>query len=1116
MRAFSLVAPLPSGTTVLEASAGTGKTYAIAALAARFLAEGRAGVDDLLLVTFSRAATAELRSRVRERVRGSADALRAHLAGGPEPIDEVDAHLCSGTDADLAERLRRLERAFVHFDRATIMTTHEFCHGMIRGLGVLASQEPQSHLVEDLTGLTDEVGADVYLRRYAHDARRPPFTWTDGDGRQDDVGARTIAREATRVDAPLALTDADGSPGERVRFAQEVRDRFAERKRSSRIFSFDDQLTRLRDALLDPASGELAQARLAGRYPVVLVDEFQDTDPVQWEILHAAFDGRATLVLIGDPKQSIYAFRGADVHTYTSAVRSATTRTTLAVNHRADPQVVDAVGALFAGVRLGDEIDVPPVQAARRRPLLSAEPGSVWAAGVQLRVVEGENLPSWVAHDRIADDLVPLVGELLGQNAPLSRPHGPLRARDVAILVRSNRRGHHLARALSRTGIPATFSGTSSVFESPAAGDWLTLLRALDQPRRPHVQRAVITDFVGGTVARLATATEEDWSTWSLRLHSWARVVRRSGVPALMAAFDRDTDFTARLLRRPDGERLVTDHRHLAELLHERSGGHGRAVGHEGPRGQGVDVRDLAAWLEVTLTDPTASAERTRRLDTDADAVQIMTIHRAKGLQFPVVLLPEASHSYERAEDQGRTLVWQTPLGRQLDVGGRSAPGRSERWRRSGADEADESLRALYVGLTRAESHVVAWWASHRDTATSPLHRLVHATHDGPPCRPALAYDPGGLPDGGSPLALPWLPAAGIAVTSASPPADLRADAPASVPPQPQPLAAREWTRTIDATWRRTSYTGLTAAAHEAPPDAGLLADEASDVAVEPDPALATPSPLADFPPGAAFGTLVHAVLERLDPRGPGWRDALADAVAEIVPLVPLRGVEASALAEALAPTLETPLGPLAPGLTLRDFGPGNRLTEMDFEFSLAAPHRTLQDVAHLFRRHVPPGDPLAAYADRLSDPVLASQPLHGFLTGSVDAVLRLPGGRHLVVDYKTNRLGTGRPAATDEAGPDAVTLGHYTPATMAAAMAANHYPLQALLYCVALHRFLRVRLKGYQPGRHLGGVAYLFVRGMGGPATPLVDGHPTGVFSWRPPIGLVGDLSDLLAGGAL
>jgi exodeoxyribonuclease V beta subunit len=313
-------------------------------------------------------------------------------------------------------------------------------------------------------------------------------------------------------------------------------------------------------------------------------------------------------------------------------------------------------------------------------------------------------------------------------------------------------------------------------------------------------------------------------------------------------------------------------------------------------------------------------------------------------------------------------------------------------------------------------------------------------------------------------------------------------------------LAVSLFTRTLDDEWRRTSYSALTRSAHEQPlasePDAPGTEDE-HDAPPEVPPEVraavpgARPSPLSELPGGAAFGTLVHAVLEDPDPAVLDER--CADAVQRW--LVP--GVAAEALADGLRPVLHTPLGDL--GTTLARMGAADRLAELDFELPLAGgdvavPHATLADVVTLLRRH--DLGPVSGYADLLAD--LEPQALRGFLTGSIDAVLRLPGPVYAVVDYKTNRLGA-----------EPLTTWHYRAEAMAGEMQRTHYVLQALLYSVALHRYLRWRQPGYDAAQHLGPVLYLFVRGMTGPDAP----PGAGVFCWTPPPALVAELSDLLAG---
>jgi exodeoxyribonuclease V beta subunit len=308
-------------------------------------------------------------------------------------------------------------------------------------------------------------------------------------------------------------------------------------------------------------------------------------------------------------------------------------------------------------------------------------------------------------------------------------------------------------------------------------------------------------------------------------------------------------------------------------------------------------------------------------------------------------------------------------------------------------------------------------------------------------------------------------------------------------------------------------------------PDRAGLSDEpdAAEVLDGPLPeepsAEAPVSPMAGQPAGAAFGSLVHAVLEHADPDAPDLLEELRTRVAEERRWWPVE-VDTDTLAAALVPLHHTPLGPLAGDVTLAEVPLRDRLRELDFELPLAggdrpgsdgsgthaAPGR-VGDLATLLERHLPADDPMRPYADRLARPPLADQALSGYLGGSVDAVLRVGAGadqRFLVVDYKTNLLGDqGRPP----------TAADYAPARLAEAMLHSHYPLQALLYSVVTHRYLRWRLAGYDPDRHLGGVLYLYLRGMCGPETPTQDGVPAGVFSWRPPTALVLELSDLLDG---
>ncbi len=1131
-RAFQILGDLPEGTTLLEASAGTGKTYTIAALATRYVAEGRAELDELLLVTFGRAATSELRERVRERL------VSAHrLLAQPDcraSRDRLVAHLADVDDAELDLRRTRLTRALAEFDGATIATTHGFCQQMLTRLGVLADLDADAVMVGDLADLITEVAQDVYLQRYAT-SERPELTVEQvAEVTRAAVGDRLAVLE------PQAAHP-DSIPGHRYAAAYAAVREVARRKHERRLLDYDDLLVLLRDALVDPQLGELAAQRIRQHYRVVMVDEFQDTDPVQWQILRTAFHGHRTLVLIGDPKQAVYAFRGGDVVTYLDAGRDATATATLERNWRSDAALLDGLGHLMRQAALGDDRIVV-------RPVTSEHVGSrlIGAAPLRLRQVRRSalglrdratpkvgDLRELIAADLAADVVAQLARVQLTPGEPRALQPG-----DIAVLTRKNSEATLVQRALVAAGVPAVVSGVVSVFSTRAARLWLTLLDALDHPGHAGRTAALaLTELVGWDAARLAGAGEDERDALSDRVRGWARLLQARGVGALLEAVT-STGLLHRVAADADGDRLLTDLRHVGQVLQEVS-----------VREQ-AGVSALAAHLRrrVAEAEGDYAEERSRRLETDQAAVQVLTVHASKGLEFPVVYLPFGWDRFE--PDEVATLRYHDQYGRRvLDLGGVTSG--ADALDRHRAEERGEDLRLLYVALTRAASQVVAWWAPSRNTPGGALTRMLFGGH-GPGEQPPATVRVGSDDEVAASLAELAAASGGVLVAEAVTQAPAAARRP-SAPADPARLDLAEWRRDLDSGWRRLSYTALTARAHAATPMASPSAesalsepestgvDDEADTAVgddatpppEPDGAIdASPCPLADLPAGAAFGTLVHEILESVDPTEPDLAGALRRLAVQRGARSILAGGRDAArephlvterldtLATGLETALRTPLGPLAGGMTLADVPVRDRLCEAEFELPLAggdlpgqpslqAAH--LGHVADLMARHLAPDDPLAGYpamlaelADSDADPVQ----LRGYLTGSLDAVLRRhtsSGPRYLVVDYKTNRLAPpGEP----------LTVQHYRPQAMAAAMAASHYPLQLVLYLVALHRFLRWRQRGYDPQVHLGGGLYLFVRGMCGPATPTgADGTPFGVFGWRPPTLLIEQLSALLDG---
>ena len=1107
---FSILGQLPTGTTVLEASAGTGKTFTIAALVARYVTEGVASMDDLLVVSFSRESTRELRERVRERLVSTRDGLAEPAA--VDPRDEVLTLLATGSPAEVDARRRRSQQALASFDSATVTTTHGFCQQVLAALGTAGDHDPGAQLLENVADLVREVADDLYVRKWGH-ARAAPAQLTVQEFRR-------LALDVTTDPATRLVPDADPSslPGLRARIAHAVRAEVDVRKRRSHLFDYDDLLSRLASTLHDPSTGAVAVRRLRDRYRIVLVDEFQDTDPVQWSILRAPFHGHRTLVLIGDPKQAIYGFRGADVHAYLAARQVADTVRTLPTSFRSDAGLGAGLDAVLRSAALGDpRIRVTPVESIHRGRMVDV---AGHAASVRLRVLtregrslNGKNLvAAGEATGAVVADLTAEVIGLLDGGADLTPrdggPQRPLLPGDVAVLVRTNTQAQQVSAGLRAAAVPVVVTGRTSVFATAAADEWQLLLEALEQPHRTaRVARLALGSFVGRDAAEVAAGADTVVADLALRVRVWARLFDERGVAAVFEAVSAEQALQARLLGVRDGERLLTDLRHLAQVLHE--------VAAQERRG----LRALVTWLRRRRDEAATESglERSRRLDSDAAAVQVITVHTSKGLEFPVVLMPFA-WSYWPGHEPSTAVFHDTVGERVRDVGGRAGADWASHLAMHQRESADDELRLAYVGLTRAMSHLVLWWAPTANTAGSALQRLL--MHDDP-----TTVAPHKIPVPSDAVALAAFRSRAddhLAVEVIGPrPAHTYA-APA---PTTSPLSVATLERGLDTTWRRTSYSALTASAHDAPPrfgsepevrhtqdegdselmdDTGLVDSEGAGI----DATLRTvPSAWDALPGGAGFGTLVHAALETIDDVGDetGVRETVASQVSRAAP-----GTDVDVLTTALTVAASTPLGPLARGAALRDLHRTDRLPELDFEMPLSggdeplASRPVLDDLVPLWRRHCGAGV-LSAYADRLA--TLDAAPLRGYLTGSIDVVLRVWDDgtpRYLVVDYKTNRLG-----GYDEP----LTAWHYRPEAMEAAMIEAHYPLQALLYSVALHRYLRWRQPRYDPAVHLGGSLYLFLRGMSGPGVTAADGSVPGVFAWRPPTALVTGASDLLAG---
>lgn len=705
MDRFELLGPLPreGTTTVLEASAGTGKTFALAGLVTRYLAETAATLDEMLLITFNRAASRELRERVRGQIVEAVGALQ----GDAPPSGELVEHLLRGSDAERAQKRSRLRDALANFDAATIATTHEFCGSVLKSLGVAGDNAADVELKESLTDLVTEIVDDRYLANFGRQETDPELTY-----------AEALALALAVVDDPCAqLRPPDPEPGSkaavRLRFAAEVLEELERRKGRLRAQGFNDLLIRLATAL--EAADSPARDRMRERWRIVLVDEFQDTDPMQWRVLERAFSRHSALILIGDPKQAIYGFRGGDIHTYLKAAGTADARYTLGVNWRSDRALVESLQTVLRDATLGHaDIVVRGTDAHHAGHRLASAPRP---APFRLRVVKRHTLgydgtahvPIEALRRHIPDDLAADVAALLASGATFAGR--PVVAADIAVIVEHHKDARACRNALAEAGIPAIYTGDTDVFASQAAKDWLCLLEAFDAPQRSGLVRAAAcTMFFGETAESLAAEGDALTDRVAGTLREWADHARHRGVAAVFQAAQL-AGMGRRVLSQRGGERDLTDLAHIAQLLHEAA--HRERLGLPG-------LRD---WLRRQAKAGAGPPEHNRRLDSDAAAVQIMTVFVAKGLQFPIVYLPFAFNRNVRSDD---ILLYHDDGTRCLYIGGKD--GGAQRRTVEGlnrVEAAHDNLRLTYVALTRAQSQVVAWWAPTFDEVNGGLSRLL-------------------------------------------------------------------------------------------------------------------------------------------------------------------------------------------------------------------------------------------------------------------------------------------------------------------------------------------------------------------------------------------------------
>ncbi len=1132
---FDLIhSPLEAGRTLIEASAGTGKTYTIAGIVLRLILEQHLGIREILVTTYTELATAELRDRIRRLLH---EALLG-FQNGDSPNELVKPLLNRfGADADAIARLRV---ALESFDEAPIHTIHGFCQRMLKDRafesGALFDAEmitDQSHVLREIVddfwrahfyacnpllaaaavqnGITPETllrdlddlvnkptlevipplgdqlaaartalttawekARDLWIKQ-GEEVRAifanpkwaiRPFNlpdlvrlhlaeldriWPEASGAMERV--ESIGFFASSAIAKGTSKRAGASPaheffdrceefGEaeqklllclQASFFSWARAEMKRRKIQRNVVSFDDLLTRLHDSLGE-AGGPALAGSIRTRFRAALIDEFQDTDPIQYAIFERIYEGSdATVFFIGDPKQAIYGFRGADVFTYIEAARAATRRYTLPKNWRSETGMVAAVNALFrlrADAFVLDGISFQPVEAAGR---MDDEPLTIEGA-------EEPALQLWLAQSEITSkDAHRLLPALVADEiARLLNGETKIGARqvippDIAVLVSTNDEARQVQEELLRRNVPAVIYSAANVFQSREAEDLATILAAVVEPaHEKRVRAALATEIIGLTSDALDALEREEraWEGHVLQFQRYHQIWRDGGFIRMLRTILLEQDVRRRLLRYPDGERRLTNVLHLAELLHRMCTE--SRLGMTGLR------KRLA---EMMRTESFQNEEYEVRLERDEAAVRIVTVHKSKGLEYGIVFCPFAwSNPWVKKESNvvvhadGRLILdlERTEKNKELQL----------------REKLADKVRSLYVALTRARHRAYLVWGNFKyGQESAPAHLLGKWSESGVE---ALAREPS--------LARADLPVPSREIYH--PEKSAAAD-----------LAARVFHRQLDRSYGISSFTKL------------ITGQELEPIAPEDDTLETMPAeeetPAVEqvlqgmfaFPRGTGPGTCLHHIFEELN-----FSDLtnLSEVVRRKLRAFSIPGFD-EVVETMVRKVVAAPLRADDPSLTLARVETTARLPELEFYFPIA--DVTNEDLARLFQ-----------------DKRLKFQPMSGFMKGFIDLVFEADG-RYYIVDWKSNWL-----------GPD---LESYTEEAMAAEMARKFYNLQLHIYVGALHRFLSARLPGYAYEKNFGGACYVFLRG-------VEPGRPElGVYRARPSAKFVQSLGDLLGHGA-
>ncbi len=1176
-----------NGPHLIEASAGTGKTYAIALLYLRILVELKLEPAQILVVTYTEAATKELRGRIRKRIREALDAI--DRGASPDPLLDLLCKNINGRWGDGSEVRDTLDRALKSFDTASIFTIHGFCLRALQQNAFESGSRYDTELSTDQAALMTEIVDDFWRQTFFRESSPILKSVIDNDSpdtlykfaravagkpgqklipeycpEQKDQAEATARYAFEKVQntwikhreeiVNLVSTDkglsrgpykagllpkyfkqlddfAAGSnpfdlPESFALFCRSgieykpkspapvhpffdcceelkknVDDRMALlkgeliaycseqlplRKQQRNTRFFDDLMYNLSDAL-DSEKGAQLAAKLRDSYRAALIDEFQDTDPAQYHIfkkIHGA--GSCPLFLIGDPKQAIYSFRGADIFAYIQAAEDIEKerRFTLTSNWRSTPELLSAFNRIFSSDRnpfIYDQIEYHPVAAGKANSeKLTTSSGH--DAPLQLCLMPsdlGVTKAGETAVKAVAFEISSLLCEGAAGTALIGEK--PLVPGDIAVIVRSHRQAKSVRDTLVPLGIPCVLRGDMTIFETDEAREVTLILDAFLNPASSSAVRAsLLTDILGRTGSDLAALIKDEkgWETCLENFREYHQLWHDRGFMVMARLFISREGVKGRLLKYKDGERRLTNLLHCLEVIHAKA--HERAIGMEG----------LVRWFTEKVNAVDKAEENELRLETDEQAVRIITVHVSKGLEYPVVFCP---FQWGGVIENEALATFHDDYLLVRDYGSDDFEANRVKGRK---ELLAEGMRLLYVAVTRAKYRCYLYCgkvnqgASRSAPETSSLAYLFNASPETRKSREELiallATDFLGLSSDEFASQYAALADGSGGAISADPLPDglepcLWQDTDETIPS----FDCKKFRGTIENNWRVASFTSFVA--HES--KAAELPDRDESIIVSQE----TNRPARDdgeefsiftFPKGARAGVFMHGIFEKLN-FTEITETAIEKAVDTNLARYGFRREWKHCICDMVRAVLRAPLKSGDGEFTLAELKEGSWLTELEFFFPLKfitsdRLRRTLNKYSVSY--------PSVDLEKVLS--CLQFKPVQGMVRGFMDMVFE-HGGRYYLLDWKSNHLGN--------------EVESYNKEAMRHEMERNLYPLQYLLYSVALNQYLAIRVKDYDYNLHFGGVFYIFLRAAGS----VPENGQYGIFTDLPPFELVKALTD-------